>query len=712
MPQTELSRWPLVGGKAEGLLRIQAAGLSTPDFDVSPPDLAAAAARLGWPLAVRSSASLEDGQRDSFAGQFESFLNINSIGQLKRAVQQCRESVNSAELASYCQQRHIDTAKLHLHVIVQRMIQPELAGVAFSVNPVTGANEVFIEAVEGLADKLLAGAQSPLPPGHRLVRKWLPQIEAVVGKLQAWFGQPQDVEFAIQDGKLWVLQTRPITRISFSPGEGHWTNADFRDGGVSSTVCSPLMSSLYRWIWDCSLKSSLREIRLFRGDFEASRNFFARPYWNLGEVKRCMQSVPGYVEREFDRDLGVRAAYQGDGQRTPTTLRTVLRALPTVWGIRQFFSRQKATGERLLSGEWNAIRRLYEGRKFSDELLDTLFKRDYFFIESQYFRTVFAVSLAKLDFTMSFPHLDYQSLVSGLAELSHMAPQRRIEEMRERGEVDVEALMKEFRHHCRWGVDVIHPRWDEDPEFVASLVEQTPAATSRVEAHETARTLHESARREALSDLSRGRRRSFSSKLRRLRQFVWLREELRNISNEMYHLLRRGVKEIAEQRFLGDDIFFMTWQQIRSDDRAEIDRQRSEYEGYRHFKAPNEVGLPQLQGEKYDEANGLQDSWKGIGASHGRLTGKAQVAHTVEQAMQVEPGAILICPFTEPGWTPALARVGAVVTETGGLLSHAAVICREFGVPAVLAVEHATSIIPDGARLAVDGSTGRIKRAV
>ena len=89
--------------------------------------------------------------------------------------------------------------------------------------------------------------------------------------------------------------------------------------------------------------------------------------------------------------------------------------------------------------------------------------------------------------------------------------------------------------------------------------------------------------------------------------------------------------------------------------------------------------------------------------------GPARVARTIEEAARIERGAILVCPFTDPGWTPILDRVAGVVTETGGLLSHAAVICREYGIPAVLGVPRATERIPDGARLQLLGGEGRVE---
>src|SRR5262249_41311680 len=149
------------------------------------------------------------------------------------------------------------------------------------------------------------------------------------------------IEFAIEGGTLYVLQSRPVTRIHFAPTVGEWTNADFRDGGVSSSVCTPLMWSLYEFVWDRTLKESLRELHLFDGDFEAGRMFFGRPYWNLAAVKRAVAKLPGFVERDFDADLDVSISYAGDGMKTPITLRGLLSAAPTLWAVSRYFRRQR-----------------------------------------------------------------------------------------------------------------------------------------------------------------------------------------------------------------------------------------------------------------------------------------------------------------------------------------------------------------------------------
>ena len=687
------------GGKAAVLLELQSAGFRVPNFFVSPSDLAEAVNSLGTPLAVRSSATVEDGETVSFAGQFRSYLNLCSLEDVEAAIHMCWESVREPSVVVYCRRNGVDPCSLRMEVIVQQMIQPELAGVAFTVNPVTGAEKVFVEACEGLANELLAGRKTALPHDDQLVKKYFPKIEATARKIQRHFGTPQDVEFAVEDETLFILQSRPITRIGFAPDIGEWTNADFRDGGVSSGVCTPLMWSLYDFIWEDTLKGFLREIKLLDGDFEAGRMFFGRPYWNLGAVKQCLAKMPGFVEREFDTDLSVQIQYEGDGICTRVTLFGLLRAIPTLFAIRSFFRKQESLARQFLAGGFDVIQRKYEPISGDiDSAFRELVKQDYLTTESNYFRTIFAASFAKLDFKMSFPEADYTSLVAALPEMMHMAPTRTLREMAACGDRDVSPLLRKFRHHCRWGLDIREARWDEDREFVEELLCSLPAS-----AVVDPRPAYEQARGEALSRLPARKRKSFNRKLDRLRTFVWLREEMRDLSSRMYYLIRRNVLEMAKRRGIGDDIFFMTFREIFEDDRSSVDRNREVYESYRNFKAPNEIGA--RFAVNISPAQGVL---RGIGASQGTVRGVARVARTVEEAMRFEQGVILVCPFTEPGWIPVMDRVAGVVTETGGLLSHAAVICREYGIPAVLGVPEATDRIPDGRTVVVHGNDGYV----
>lgn len=687
-------------GKAGRLLQLQAAGFPVPEFVVSPDDLHNVVRQLGMPLAVRSSASVEDGHAVSFAGQFQSFLNLETVSDVEQAIQRCHASLNEPSVIEYCLKNGIDPHGIRMDVIVQKMVQPVLAGVAFTVNPVTGSEEVSIEACAGLSNELLAGHGKPLPADHPLMQRYRDEIVTVSKQIQRHFGAPQDIEFAIAGDELFILQSRPITRIGFSADIGEWTNADFRDGGVSSSVCSPLMWSLYDFVWDRTLKDSLRELRLYQEDFDAGRMFFGRPYWNLGALKKCLLRLPGFVERQFDEDLSVQITYQDQGRTTPVSLGRVLFALPTLLAARRYLRVQQQKAEQLLSRNFVDQIQKYEPLPADvDAKFRELIEEDYLALEGTYFRTIFASSLAKMDFVEAFPDVDYAPLVAGLPALRHMAPVRALQELPDRNAEQIDALITRFGHHYRIGLDIIHPRWHEDRSFVVKMLSALPAT-----AGVNPRSAYEDARAKVLARLSNRKRRKFIRKLDRLRRFLWLREELRDISNQMYSLIRRYVLQIGNQHGVGDEIFFATFQDIFSADWSNISGNRERFESFRLFRAPNEIGAPFAQ-----QSIPSGESFTGIAASPGTASGFAFVAMNVEEAAAMPSGHILICPFSDPGWTPVLDRAIAVVTETGGQLSHAAIICREYGIPAVLGVTEATRRIPHGTYVTVYGQQGCVK---
>lgn len=745
------------------------------------------------PFAVRSSAVAEDGTDQSYAGLFVTELGVRGEGELFAAIARCLASALAPRVLAYRLRAGAAPVEVpRIAVIVQRLVEADAAGVLFTVDPVRGHDDVtVIEAVPGLGEPLVSGRVAAdlvrvnvdtgavvervvadkksalVADGARVVERALDAaaarqpvlsddearaLAALGQHLQERLGYPLDLEWARAGGQFVLLQARPITAIHFAPDFGEWTTADFRDGGVSADVCTPFLWSLYERAFDVSMLASCVRLKLRKPDEQVkwTRMFFGRPYWNLGEVKRTAQKVPGYVEREFDTDLGVTPSYQGPGAHTPLTVTTALGALPTLFALLRDFKERL----RLCTAFRDAFparrapfdRTRDELRAFDDAGLARLFDEALALqheTETTYFETIYALSNAKLELKPSFEkvkarcggQLEYTALVGGLTDLSHLRPLVDLFEVaraitREGRAVtdnDVRAFARRWPQHARRELDISQPRWDEDPELVRELLHD---AVRAFDPARDPRALQMERRREAEAHRQRALdalglrpflKRGFVERLERVRAFAWWREEMRDCSSWMYALVRRIALELGrrltERGVLDcdDDVFL-----LRADDaaaafvgtlavdeaRRRVARGRRVMRGFRNFKNPNEVGA---RHDVAPRARAATDgALSGIACSPGHVEGPARVAATLDEARALVAGEILVACYTDPGWTPLFSRIAGVVTETGGMLSHAAVIAREYGVPAVLAVPDATSAVRTGQTVLVDGSAGHV----
>jgi pyruvate,water dikinase len=164
-----------------------------------------------------------------------------------------------------------------------------------------------------------------------------------------------------------------------------------------------------------------------------------------------------------------------------------------------------------------------------------------------------------------------------------------------------------------------------------------------------------------------------------------------------------------------EDIFFLTFQEIhdvvrthRVDDR--LIRQRKD--AFRSYHALTPPRVLTSDGEvvtgAYRRDDLLAGALVGLPVSAGVVEGRARVILDMAEA-DLEPGDILVTAYTDPSWTPVFVAIEGLVTEVGGLMTHGAVIAREYGLPAVVGVEHATRLIPDGQRIRVHGTDGYVE---
>jgi pyruvate,water dikinase len=169
-------------------------------------------------------------------------------------------------------------------------------------------------------------------------------------------------------------------------------------------------------------------------------------------------------------------------------------------------------------------------------------------------------------------------------------------------------------------------------------------------------------------------------------------------------LERRGVLDDAE------DVFYLTADELGTppgDARERVTFRRARRAHYQSLVLPEHwVGMPEPI--LTDAATG--DTFAGVGASPGVVEGRVRVARDLVEAEALEPGEILVCHHTDPGWASLLVVAAAFVVEVGGRLSHAAIVARELGTPCVVGVPDITRRLCDGDRIRIDGGTGAIER--
>ncbi len=749
-------------------------------------------------VAIRSSANKEDSLGHSFAGQFESYLNIRHVDDAVVAIKKCWASLYGEKVLAYCRNKHLPHADIKLSVIIQGMVDSASSGVVFTANPLTGKDtQMVIEAVKGLGEALVQGSVMPdmyasdwyqnkieikrsgeqhqylqyANLGSGLEWKQLQAEEPVLNesqisaltseclKVQAYYGQPLDIEWAFANGNFFILQARPLTSIQFDT-ENDWTNADLKDGGISSSITTPMMYSLYEFIFESTMPAYFKELHIFpKKPFKKwFSSWFGYSYWNMEAAKEGAKQIPGFIERNFDRSLGIEPDYEGKGHVTRFTPASILRGirilLATNNSIRQRESvcRQTIVNIDVYFKELDAMEQQQMDTGALLKQFDDMVRNKYLLMEGMYFYTIYDNSNAatfcqeavdKLN-KKSSKKIQYLNLVAGLSNLSHLRPSYELWELSRKLRKDQNAVtyytqhtvddisrqvlsdldfpfkaevwqfIQKYAHHSLRELDLTVPNWDEDPAQAIDMLK------AFLKMEDDMSPLEHNKKQVDIfhKELSGIKNKGLHKKVETHRQLLWWREEMRDHSSRFYARLRKillliGQRLQAEGKFSqADDVFFLEFGQLLKMETFNykdiIKKNRMFHQSFRHFNKPNEILRKQggsINKQELD-VNGL---YHGIAGSGGIISGRAVNIESIYEADSINEGDILVTKFTDPAWTPYFSRIAGLVTETGGMLSHGAVVSREYGNPAVLAVKQACAIIRSGDIIEVDGYAGTVK---
>ncbi|MBS3751222.1 MAG: hypothetical protein KGY39_06925, partial [Anaerolineales bacterium] len=282
----------------------------------------------GASYAVRSSANVEDGLVHSFAGQFKSYLNVKGVDQVTEAVRQVWESTRKPEVAAYLSQSGLKQDDLKMAVLIQEMVDPVISGVSFSKNPMTGLDEVVVEAVEGSGEALVQDGMTPLrwvsrwgswtqsPEGDKDYQSLIEEVVSQTKAIAKQYAKPVDLEWVYDGHKLHWLQIRGITSLDLELYSNR-ISSEFFPGIIKPLIYSinvPLVNSA--WI------ELLTEL-IGPNDIQPetlAKSVHYRVYFNMGTLGRIFETL-GFPRESLELLMGL----EGIGPDKPSfkpTLRT------------------------------------------------------------------------------------------------------------------------------------------------------------------------------------------------------------------------------------------------------------------------------------------------------------------------------------------------------------------------------------------------------
>jgi phosphohistidine swiveling domain-containing protein len=781
-------------------------------------------------FAVRSSATAEDLPGASFAGQQDTYLNVRGEVPLLEAVRRCWISLFTDRAVLYRARGGYGHRSVRLAVIVQRMIDPDVSGILFTADPVTGHRHIAsIDAGFGLGEALVGGLISAdlyrvdkrsgevllARPGDKAFairsvegggtqREELPeprrraralddgQIRALAqvgARIEALYGgAPQDIEWAIAAGTIYVLQARPITSLfpfPQTPPEDGGLRV-FLSFGHLQMMLDP-MPRLAQQVWQLFLPAGKQRAPTLRSPPELSpvmRPAGSRLYIDVTEVLRISRlrgALLGLLSHAYEalaQSIAVlvnRAAFREGRAATASVLRAAVRALgpvaarvPAVLLIQDPAAGAAAFGRALgeiprgvservkaattpagrirqCSVELNAVfwslrrhlprmiagfialgalRRLARGA-WAEAVrgdVDVLMRGLPGNVTTE-------MDLAVGDLTdLLRPHPDAAALLR-----AHPWPEaRRLLLDTDAGRefcIALDSFLQRYGNRGAGEIDVSRPRWRDDPSLLlrvitGGLTAGEPGSHRRQHRAQVETAEASVARLVAAASHGIGGplRRRWVRRLVRVARFgMGLREHPKFIIVQVLGVVRSEVlaaAAILTERGQLDgarDVWHLGFDELAAalddesvDVRERVAMRSAELRRDRGLRPPiamsSEGEIPTPAGRTDVPPNALP----GTGASAGVVEGVARVV--TDPAREVlHAGEILVAPFTDPGWTPLFVHATGLVTEVGGMMTHGAVVAREYGIPAVVSVVSAVDRIKTGQRIRVDGTRGFVQ---
>ncbi len=768
-------------------------------------------ARLGndTAYAVRSSATAEDLPNASFAGQQDTYLNIIGKEEVMKHIGKCWASLFTDRAIIYRMQNGFDHRKVRLSVVIQKMVFPQVAGVLFTADPITGNRKVLsIDASFGLGEALVSGivnadiykvrsgtiverkistkkkAIYPLKDGGTteqeidaasqnspaLTNEQILKLERIGRKIEKHFGAPQDIEWCLVNNtsdsyRIYIVQSRPITTLFPIPEATDQENHVYISVGHQQMMTDP-MKPLGLSLWQLTSFAPMHKAggRLFvdvtkQLQSPQGRNGFLNAMGQhdplikdaLNTIIERGDFITASTEEKTEPDTALsnktsdtRQQIESDPSIVSGLIKNSEESLAVIKE-----SIQSKSGTDLLDFIQEDIQGHFKKSLFDPQSMGTIMaainaslwineKMNEWLGEKNVADTLSRSAAGNITSEMGLELLDVADVIRSSPEVIEFLQNTQADNFLDElpgfeggreAQVAILNYLDKYGMRCSGEIDITRTRWSEKP---AILIPMILSHIKTFEPGESSRKFqqgqHEALKKEkeilaGLTLLPDGEQKANETRQRisLIRNFSGYREYPKYALMSRYFVYKQAIlKEV--QRFLRDkdlhdkeDIYFLTFQELREAIRTNkldhqiINQRKEEYKRYEKLTPPRVITSDgEVIAGKYKRENLPVEAIIGLAVSSGVIEGRARVLVSMEDA-DIAEGDILVTPFTDPSWTPLFVSIKGLVTEVGGLMTHGAVIAREYGLPAVVGVENATKLIKDGQRIRVNGTEGYVE---
>lgn len=768
------------------------------------------ARKNGQAVAVRSSATAEDLPTASFAGQQDTYLNVQGEDALLEAVKKCWASLWAGRAIAYRLQQDIDPGSVRLAVVVQQLIPADSAGILFTANPLNGQREqILINATWGLGEAIVSGqvtpdtvvvdktnwqilaretasktmmtvrtdtgtAEQPAPRDQQdqpaLDDATAIQLSRYGAQIETHYDMPMDIEWAVSDGKIAILQARPITSLPPAPlKDVVWEPVVPKTVWMRRQIVEHMPEPLSPLFEDLYLRQGLNQ------SIDSLMDA-------MGEVGATELDMNAMMPQGFARTINGYAYTTGSANMTGPNLVAILKIYARIFKIFKLSAFDWETvvlpGYQALIARWGSI----DLAQAADEdllrgisemaaadshywfgsaiklglsrLMDPLFNR---LLKSPLVR--YALPRPRpvsATFLRGFASkaLDAQADMEALADtirtsealrelVLNTAARQLLAALAAHPEGQpvldgIQHYLDEYGHQI-YNLDFVDPTQNEDPLPILlslkALVENPPEQTVRT------RQAIMAEEREALVAQIEQKLNPLS---RRVFRWFWkwtkyygpYRESVNFYMGAAWPTVRKLARELGQRLTEAgtlaspDDVYYLDSAEItavieaRSNDQslpdlAGVAQEQRDLREARKLLTPlpvvparGEIKLGPISLNMFNptpsDAINEGPVLNGYAVSTGRVTAPASVIRSIEDFDQMLPGTILVATTTTPAWTPLFSQAVGLVTDVGGALAHGSIVAREYGIPAVMGTGVATERITSGMMLAVDGDVGTV----